>query len=140
MSYIKFTKTLVSNGTRGRDGNLTIKAGEELPSLEELQKTLPGSRIEHGFQVIDSRGRILASKTGFSSEPMARKGARELRRALLPGVRMDVKELAQVWRDAYYMGASDADTARDVDDPRYPHACRVNPYEQEIEEADRERN
>lgn len=134
MSYIRYTKALVSNGSRGgRDGNLTIQ-GSKIPSLEELQKMLPGSKITHGFQIIDHKGKVLASQGGFESELKARKGARELRRALLPGVRKDVEELAQAWDDAYSWGVNDARQTEDVGDPLYgPN--RSNPYRQELEES-----
>lgn len=138
MSYIKFTRALVSNGSRGREGNLTVRPGEDLPTLEQLQESLPGSKIVHGFQVIDHRGRVLASQTGFSSEGMARKGARELRRALLPGVRRDVEQLAQAWQDGYDHGVDDSRQAEAVGLPEYgPN--RANPYRQELEEAERGR-
>lgn len=136
MSFIRYTRTLVSNGSRGnRDGNLSIH-GSNIPSLDELKEMIPGSKITHGFQVIDHKGKVLASHGGFESELKARRGARELRRALLPGVRKDVEELAQAWDDAYSWGVNDARQAEDVADPLYgPN--RVNPYRAELEEADR---
>lgn len=134
MSYIKYTRALVSNGSRGnRDGNLTIMPSQ-FPTLEELQEVLPGSKITHGFQIIDHKGKVLAAQTGFESELKARKGARELRRALLPGVRKDVEELAQAWDDAYSWGVNDARQAETVGDPLYGPK-RSNPYRAELEEA-----
>lgn len=137
MSYIKYTKALVSNGSpRSRDGNLTIGSRNEIPSLEELQEKLPGSKIVHGFQVIDHRGRVLASHTGFETELKARRGARELRRALLPGVRRDVEELAQAWQEGYDHGVEDSRQAESVGLPEYGPS-RTNPYRRELEEANR---
>lgn len=124
MSYIRYTQTLVLKGSTRRrdDGQLTISPGDT-PTLGELQDRI-GGEISHGFEVIGSNGRVLAAQTGFATEALARRGVRELRRALLPGVRHDVRELAKAWDDGHRQGMS-------------PLTSPGNPYQREHEEADR---
>lgn len=129
MSYIRYTQALVVRGSTRRraDGQVTVSPGD-FPTLGELQDRI-GGEISHGFEVIGNNGRVLAAQTGFPTEEQARRGVRELRRALLPGVRHDVKELAKAWDQGFTAGITP------VTEPR-----NGNPYQREHEEADRAGN
>lgn len=146
MSYVRYTKVLVygpgmkaaeSLYYQGPDSSITVgNAGRSVHTIEELHAATPGSRIQHGFQIIGPRNQVLAERSGFPDRAAAHRGVRELRRALLPGVRQDVKQLAKVWQEAYDYGVEDARQAETVGIPEYgPN--RSNPYQEELEEADR---
>lgn len=134
MSYVRYTKALVygpgmkaaeSLYYHGPSGGITVgKADQPVHTIEELHAATPGSRIQHGFQIIGPRNQVLAERSGFPDKVAAERGVRELRRALLPGVRQDINQLTRAWQEGYSAGVEDKPKG-------------TNPYQQELEEADR---